>query len=71
LFDKASVYDVDEVPREVLASRQLELDEELDDIPVEACIDKANNDFRDAVPIFVDLDISLTWGLGHVSRNPL
>jgi hypothetical protein len=71
LLDEASVYDVDEVPRGVLASRQLELYEESGEVPVKACIDKADNDLRNAVPIFIDLDISLTWRLGHMSRNPL
>lgn len=41
------------------------------EVPVEKCVNEADDDLRNPVPIFVDLDIGLTWGLGHVSRNPL
>jgi hypothetical protein len=41
------------------------------EVPVEECVDEADDDLGNSVPIFIDLDIGLTRGLGHVSRNPL
>jgi hypothetical protein len=43
----------------------------MNEVPVQSCINKADDDLRDAIPVFVNVDIGLTWGLSHVSRNPL
>lgn len=43
----------------------------MDKVPVEACINETDEDLGDTIPVFVDFDISLTWRLSHVSRNPL
>lgn len=43
----------------------------VNEIPIETCVDETNENFGNTIPVFVDLDISLTWRLSHVSRNPL
>lgn len=43
----------------------------MNEVPVEACVNETDEDLGDAIPVFVDLDISLTWRLSHVSRDPL
>lgn len=43
----------------------------MDEVPVEACIDKADDDLRDTIPVLIDVDVDLTWWFGHVRWNPL
>jgi hypothetical protein len=43
----------------------------MNEVPVQSCVNKADDDFRDAIPVFVNVDIGLTWRLSHMSRDPL
>ena len=70
LFDETSIDDVDEVPRLVSFKTAKSFQGE-DELPIEACVDKADEDFRHAIPILIDYHVGLTRRFGHVSRNPL